>query len=293
MDHTDFYKLLDIEKSASTADIKKAYRKLARKYHPDLNPNNKEAEKKFKEINEANAVLSDPEKRKKYDEHGNDWKHAEEFEQARKQHKQPSRNTSQQYNGDDFSDIFGSMFGSSQGHGQSANFRGQDLNAELKLKLNDVYKTQQQTLTVNGKNIRLTFPAGIENGQIIKVAGHGSPGANGGPNGDLYITFSIENETKFKRDGKNLYTDAEVDLYAAILGGEVQVDTFDGKVKLKVAPGTQPGTKVKLKGKGFPVYKKDNEYGDLYITYRVKLPTDLTEKERELFTELKELKNGK
>jgi len=293
MDHTDFYKLLDIEKSASTADIKKAYRKLARKYHPDLNPNNKEAEKKFKEINEANAVLSDPEKRKKYDEHGNDWKHAEEFEEARKQHKQSHRNAAQQFNGDDFSDIFGSMFGSSQGQGQRAKFRGQDLNAELKLKLSDVYKTQQQTITVNGKNIRLTFPAGIENGQIIKVAGHGSTGANGGPNGDLYITFSIENDTKFKRDGKNLYADAEVDLYSAILGGEVQVDTFDGKVKLKVAYGTQSGTKVKLKGKGFPVYKKDNEYGDLYITYRVKLPTDLTEKERELFTELKELKNGK
>jgi len=295
MDHIDFYKLLEIDKSASTGDIKKAYRKLARKYHPDLNPNNKEAEKKFKEINEANAVLSDPEKRKKYDEHGNDWKHAEEFEQARKhqQQQRSTRNPSQEYSGEDFSDIFGSMFGGSQGQSRQSKFRGQDLNAELKLKLSDVYKSQQQTLTVNGKNIRLTFPAGIENGQIIKVTGHGSPGINGGPNGDLFITFSIENNTKFKRDGKNLYADVDLDLYKALLGGEALVDTFDGKVKLKVAPETQSGTKVKLKGKGFPVYKKENEYGDLFITYQVKLPTGLNDKEIELFTALSNLKNEK
>ena len=294
MDHIDFYKLLEIDKSASTGDIKKAYRKLARKYHPDLNPNNKEAEKKFKDINEANAVLSDPEKRKKYDEHGNDWKHAEEFEQARKnQQQQSTRNTSQEFSGEDFSDLFSSMFGGSQGQSRQSKFRGQDLNAELKLKLSDVYKSQQQTLTVNGKNIRLTFPAGIENGQIIKVTGHGSSGINGGPNGDLFITFSIENNTKFKRDGKNLYADVDLDLYKALLGGEVLVDTFDGKVKLKVPREIQSGTKVKLKGKGFPVYKKENEYGDLFITYQVKLPTGLNDKEIELFTALSNLKNEK
>lgn len=293
MNQIDFYKLLEIDKTASPTEIKKAYRKLARKYHPDLNPNNKEAEKKFKEINEANEVLSDPDKRKKYDEHGDDWKHAEEFEQARKQQSRPPRNPSQQYNGEDFSDIFGSMFGGSQGQSRQSKFRGQDLNAELKLKLSDVYQSQKQTLTVNGKNIRLTFPAGIENGQIIKVAGHGSPGVNGGPSGDLYITFLIENDTQFKRDGKNLYADAQVDLYTALLGGEVMVNTFNGKVKLKVPPETQPGTKVKLKGKGFPVYKKENEFGDLFITYQLKLPTNLTEKEIELFTELSNIKNGK
>lgn len=293
MEQTDFYTLLGVEKSASTAEIKKAYRKLARKYHPDLNPDNKGAERKFKEINEANAVLSDPEKRSGYDEHGNDWKQAQEFDRAGKQQKQPAGKTSQQYNRTDFSDIFGSMFGASQGHGQRGKFRGQDLNAELKLKLSDVYKSQQQTLTVNGKNIRLTFHAGIENGQVIKVTGHGSPGANGGTDGDLFITFSIENDTRFKRDGKNLYADAAVDLYTAVLGGEVKVDTFDGKVRLKVAPGTQPGTKVKLKGKGFPVYKKDNEYGELFITYQLKLPTDLTEREIGLFAELSSIRNGK
>ena len=293
MDPIDFYKLLEVKNSASAAEVRTAYRKLARKYHPDLNPNNKEAEKKFKEINEANEVLSDPEKRKKYDEHGNDWKHAEAFENARKQQNQPPRATSQQFAGEDFADIFGSMFGGSQGQGRQSKFRGQDLNAELHLKLSEVYKSQKQTLSVNEKNIRLTFPAGIENGQVIKVAGHGSPGVNGGPNGDLYITFSIKNDSKFKRDGKNLYTDVDLDLYTALLGGEVLVETFTGKVKLKIVPETQSGSKVKLKGKGFPVYKKENEFGDLFITYQVKLPTNLTEKEIESFTELRNIKNGK
>ena len=272
MDHIDYYKLLEIPKSANAAEIKTAYRKLARKHHPDLNPNNKEAEKKFKEINEANEVLSDPEKRKKYDAHGNDW---------------------QQFAGEDFSDIFGSMFGGAANQGRQTRFRGQDLHAELHLKLSDVYQSQQQTITINGKNIRLTFPAGIENGQVIKIKDHGSPGANGGPNGDLYITFSITNDTKFKRDGKNLYADVALDLYIALLGGEVLVDAFTGKVKLKVPPETQTGTKVKLKGKGFPVYKKENEFGDLFITYQIKLPTNLSAKEIELFTELSNIKNEK
>lgn len=304
MDHIDYYKALEIPKTATAAEVKSAYRKLARKYHPDLNPNNKEAEQKFKDINEANEVLSDPEKRKKYDEYGQDWKHADEIKNARAQQQQYGNagqgfaggqpfGSSQQFSEEDFSDFFGSMFGGTGGGGRQAKFRGQDLNAELQLNLGDVYKSQQQTLTINGKKIRLTFPAGIENGQVIKIKGHGSPGANGGPNGDLYITFSINNNTKFKRDGTNLYTDVNLDLYTALLGGEVVVDTFDGKVKLKVPPETQAGTKVKLKGKGFPAYKKENDFGDLYITYQVKLPTTLSEKEKELFTELRNINNEK
>jgi curved DNA-binding protein len=289
----DYYKLLDLPKTASAADIKSAYRKLARKYHPDLNPGDKESEKKFQEINEANEVLSDPEKRKKYDQYGDDWNHAEQFEQARQQQSKTSGGNRQQFAEEDLSDLFGSMFGGSRGQGRQSRFRGQDVNAELNLNLSDVYQTQQQTITVNGKNLRLTFPAGIEDGQVIKVKGHGTPGANGGPAGDLYIRFSINNNTRFKRDGKNLYADADLDLYTALLGGEVLFETLNGKVKLKVPPGTQAGTKVKLKGKGFPVYKKENEFGDLFITYQVKLPTGLSDKEVELFTELRNLRNGK
>lgn len=297
MEFKDYYKILEIPKTATETDIKTAYRKLARKYHPDVNPNNKDAEKKFKEINEANEVLSDPEKRKKYDQYGESWEHADEFEKAARQQQGGRRqhNTDQEF-GDfsDFSEFFESMYGGSAGRSKQTKFRGQDLNADLKLRLSDVYTTQQQTLTINGKNIRLTFPAGIENGQVIKVAGHGNPGANGGPNGDLYITFHIENDTKFRREGDNLYINADLDLYTALLGGETTIETFDGKVKLKVAPGTQPGTKVKLKGKGFPVYKKQNEFGNLYVTFQVILPGGLTEREKQLFEELQKLrKHGK
>jgi curved DNA-binding protein len=192
----------------------------------------------------------------------------------------------------DFSDFFESMYGDEFGRrSRQTKFRGQDINAELQLSLRDVYQTQQQTLTVNGRNIRLTIPAGVENGQVIKIPGHGSPGANGGPNGDLYLTFSIATDPEFKREGSNLFATAEVDLYTAILGGDILVNTFDGKVKLKVAPETLSGTKVKLKGKGFPVYKSEGQFGDLFITYYVKLPTNLSEKEKELFTELSKIRS--
>ncbi|HSQ45671.1 MAG TPA: J domain-containing protein, partial [Lutibacter sp.] len=158
------------------------------------------------------------------------------------------------------------------------------------LNLTEVYETQKRTLTINGKNIRLTIPAGVKNGQVIKIKGHGGEGINGGPKGDLNITFSIENNTKFKLDGDNLHTTVDLDLYKAILGGEITVDTFDGKAKQKIAPETQNGTKVKLKGKGFPVYKKEGSFGDLYITYQIKMPKNLTEKEKQLFAELAKLR---
>jgi len=306
MDYIDYYKTLDVSKSATETEIKKAYRKLARKYHPDLNPNDKEAEKKFKEINEANEVLSNPENRKKYDKYGKDWQHADEFEKAGYDpNQQRSRQQSSSdfsggdfsgfggdFSGSDFSDFFNSMYGSAGRSSRSqAKYRGQDFNAELQLDLASAYTTHKQNLAVNGKNIRITIPAGVENGQIIKIPGHGGPGANGGPNGDLYITFNIENNSDFKREGNNLYSDVDLDFYTAILGGEIYVNTFDGKVKIKVPAETQTGTKVKLKGKGFPVYKKDNQFGDLYITYNVKTPTKLSQKEKELFAELAKIRN--
>ena len=288
MEFIDYYKILAIDKKSSEEDIKKAYRKLARKLHPDLNPNDKDAHKKFQQINEANQVLSDPEKRKKYDEHGKDWQHAEHFEQQRKSQQQTQYASGQQFSGDadnDFSSFFESMFGG-QARSSQTKFRGQDYSSELKLNLIDALETQQQTLTVNGKNIRITIPAGIENGQVIKLKGHGAPGANNGPQGDLYITFIIANHPHFKRTGNDLYTTVSIDLYTAILGGEITIDLLKGKVKLTVTPETQSGTKVRLKGKGFPLYKKEGEAGDLYVTYDVKLPTKLTEQQKVLFTEL-------
>jgi curved DNA-binding protein len=295
----DYYKVLEIDKTATEADIKKAYRKLARKYHPDLNPNDKEAERKFKELNEANEVLSHAENRKKYDQHGENWQHGEEYEKSRQQQQHQYQNGGGQESsfggfsgGGDYSDFFDSMFGgggASRGNQRTSAFKGQDFNAELHLDLKDVYSTHKRTLTINGKNIRLTIPAGVENGQVIKIASQGADGANGGPKGDLYLTFSIENHTNFKLDKNNLYATVDLDLYTAILGGEITANTFDGKVKLTVKPGTQNGGKVKLKGKGFPVYKKEGEFGNLYISYHIVVPTELTEKEKELFTELLKL----
>jgi len=294
MEFIDYYKVLGIDKSASEDDIKKAYRKLARKLHPDLNPNDKEAQHKFQQINEANEVLSDPEKRKKYDTYGKDWQHADQFEQQKRSRAQQQNTGGQQYydsgEGGDFSSFFDSMFGGGGRSSRQTKFRGQDYNAELKLNLTDALLTHQQTLTVNGKNIRITIPAGIENGQVIKLKGYGAPGVNGGPSGDLLITFVISQHPTFKRLGNDLYTTVKIDLYTALLGGETTIETLTGKVKLTVKPETQPGAKIRLKGKGFPVYKKEGETGDLYITYEVELPINLTEEQKKLFIELSKLK---
>ena len=288
----DYYKVLGVGRNATENEIKSAYRKLARKLHPDLNPNDKDAKRKFQEINEANEVLSDPEKRKKYDQYGENWKHAEEYKNAGQYQEQPSGAGGQTFTWSqgegEFSDFFESLFGDLGGRarGRQVAYRGEDYTAELHLDLTDAFETHQRTLTVNGKKIRITIPAGIENDQTIKIAGHGGKGRNGGPAGDLYITFKIAGHPKFKRSGNNLYTTVDLDLYTAVLGGEITVDTLNGKAKLKVRPETQNGSKIKLKGKGFPAYKSKGEFGDLYITYMVKIPTNLTEKQRELFSEL-------
>lgn len=303
MEFIDYYKVLGVDKTADEKEIRNAYRKLARKYHPDLNKNDEAAKKKFQEINEANEVLSDPEKRKKYDKYGKDWQYADEIEKARSQQGSSSgggtwqggRSSSGGFDDSDFSDFFNAMFGGATGgagRGRQPRFRGEDYHADLNLNLEDVFKTHKQTVTVNGKHIRFTIPAGVENGQTIKIREHGGPGVNGGPGGDLYITFHIADHPRFKRDGNHLYTTVDLDLYKAVLGGEIIVDTFDGQVKLKVQPETRNGTKVKLSGKGFPVYKHEGQFGDLYITYRIDIPTNLTEKERQLFSELSKLRTS-
>ncbi|HEY6902454.1 MAG TPA: J domain-containing protein [Puia sp.] len=304
MDFIDYYKVLGVNKTASQDEIRSAYRKLARKFHPDLNPNDKEANKKFQQINEANEVLSDPEKRKKYDQYGKDWQHAEAFEKAqqeagqnRGQRRTYTNRAFDEATGDEegFSDFFESLFGNATGRsnrsGRRTSFRGQDYQAELQLSLADAATTHTRVLTVNGKNIRITIPAGVENGQVIKLKGHGAPGPNDGPAGDLYITFNILEDPRWRREGNDLYAKVPLDLYTALLGGEVTVDTLGGKVKLKVKPETQSGSTTRLKGKGFPVYKKEGEAGDLYISFDIQLPTHLTEKEKELLNELKKLRS--
>src|SRR5690606_22626784 len=257
-----YYKVLGVEKNASQDDIKKAYRKLARKYHPDLNPNDEDAKKRFQEINEANEVLTDPEKRKKYDQYGEHWKHEDAYEQAQQQRSRgasggatgnPFEGFDFDYSGNydtgEFSDFFEQIFGNRRGGGRQTKFRGNDYHSVLELTLQQAYTTHQQTFTVNGRNIRITIPAGVENGQKIKLSGQGSEGVNGGPNGDLYIEFNILPVPHFKRKGNDLYMMQDIDLYTALLGGETVVDTFAGKIKVKIKPETQNETKIRLKGK--------------------------------------------
>ena len=305
----DYYKVLGVERNATQDDIKKAYRKMARKYHPDLNKDDPNAKDKFQEINEANEVLSDPEKRKKYDEYGEHWKHADEFKAEREAYQRAQEKGGQSaywysVNGDDFmggfgrgnasgfSDFFEQLFG----HGASGSRSrrtynmmesGEDIEAQMNLSLREAAVTHKQTFSVNGENLRITIPAGIADGQMIKLKGHGEKGSNGAPDGDLYITFKIAPDPEFKREGDDLFTDVDIDLYTAVLGGTVNVRTIDGMVKLKVNPGTQNDTKVRLRGKGFPVYKKEGTFGDLIVTYHVNIPTSLSEKQKELFTQLK------
>ncbi|QNL50727.1 J domain-containing protein [Olivibacter sp. SDN3] len=309
MEFIDYYQILGINKNASKEEVRKAYRKLARKYHPDLNPDDKEAQRKFQQINEANEVLSDPEKRKKYDQYGKDWQHADAYEQARQSQGGQGQYTGGSYGGqngpfgaggfsgsggdfsaEDFSDFFASMFGGTgQGHAKQARFKGQDYRAELQLSLREAAETHKRTLQVNGKNLRITIPAGVQHGQEIRLKGQGGQGMNNGPAGDLYITFVISDDPLFKRLKDDLYLTKTIDLYTAVLGGEVLVDTLTGKVKLQVKPGTQNGTKVRLKGKGFPIYKKEGQYGDLMVTYQVEIPTTLEKEEKQLFEQLAEM----
>lgn len=291
MEFIDYYTILGLDKKASTTDIKKAYRKLARKYHPDLNPGDKEAERKFKELNEANEVLSNSENRTKYDQYGQHWEHGEAYEQAQQQNARQQRAYSQQQRatGEDYSSFFESMF--SGGQQQQNTYRGQDYSTELHLDLMDVYTTHKRTLTVNGKNIRITIPAGVTNGQTIKIKNYGGKSPANGPKGDLFITFIINNNTTFHREEADLFVTQEIPLLTAVLGGSQLLKTIGGSVKLTVKPGTQNDAKVKLKGKGFPVYKQDGLFGDLYVTYKVLVPTSLSRKQQELYEELLKLED--
>lgn len=291
----DYYKVLGVDKSASDSDIKKAYRKLARKYHPDVNPGDEEAKKKFQELNEANEVLGDAEKRKKYDQYGENWKHGEEYERAQQQYGGGPRGSAGQnpfegfdfnYNGNydsgEYSDFFEQLFGSKRGGGRQTSFRGHDYTSDVQLTLQEASTTHQRTFTVNGRTIRITVPAGVEDGQKIKLTGQGGKGQNGGPNGDIYITFHIQPDPVYVRKGNDIYSKADLDVFTAILGGEATIQTYQGPVKIKVKPYTQNGLKVRLKGKGFPVYKKEGSFGDYYAEINIKIPTSLSEEQLEL-----------
>lgn len=293
MQFIDYYAILGVDKNASTEQIKKAYRKLARQYHPDLNPGNTEAEARFKQINEAYEVLSDPEKRKKYDQFGASWRQASQARQ------QGASGTYTYNNFDDidfgefagFSDffktVFGDMFAANTYRRQARTSpKGEDVYATLSLPLTDTLTTHKRVVEVNGKKLRITIPAGVRDGQTIRIKGQGMPAANGSVAGDLYITLQLLPDARFRAEGVDLYSTQEVDLYTMVLGGEVELETPDGKVKVKVKPETPNNTTLRLKGKGLPHYKQELQRGDLYVTLQVRLPRQLSPEERQLFEKL-------
>lgn len=310
----DYYKVLGIDRSATQSDIRKAYRRLAKQYHPDVNKNDPKAQERFQEINEANEVLGDPEKRKRYDEYGEHWAHAEEYEAQRRQYEQRYGKAQDAYgdfgaggfggfnfggfgdfthsegNTGGFSDFFEQLFGGARRRQAHQPQRGQDYEAELHLALRDATTTHKQILNMGDKSIRVTIPAGVADGQRLKLRGHGGEAPQGGIRGDLYITFRIAPDENFTRQGDDLYTPLTLSLTTAMLGGEVTVTTLMGEtLRLKVQEGTQADTKVRLKGKGMPVYKREDVRGDLIVTFTIAIPTTLTAEQRGLVVQLKEL----
>ena len=295
----DYYKVLGVDKSATQEEIRKAYRKQAKRYHPDINKDDPQAKERFQEINEANEVLGDPEKRKKYDEYGEHWQHADEFEAQRRQN---SYNPNGAYdfggfggfgdfsgnesNASGFSDFFEQLFGS--GFRQRQPKRGKDLQATLSITLQEAATEHKQTFSINNETIRINIPAGISDGQKIKIKGYGA--MLNGVRGDLYITFHIEQDSRFTRDGNNLHTTLTTDLYTMLLGGTIIVPTLTGDAKVTIRPGTQPDSKLRLRGKGMPEYKKEGVNGDLIITLKVVLPT-LNEKQKDILEKMKEAAN--
>jgi len=303
MEFKDYYKILGVERNASADEIKKAYRKLAIKFHPDKNAGNKEAEEKFKGINEANEVLSDPEKRKKYDELGSNYKNyqqgggrAEDFDWSKWQGQQGGRGGYQTYSsegedmfgGGDFSDFFESVFGGS-GFRQSSTKRprkGGDYRADTNITLEEAYNGTNRRLNVNGSVLQINIKPGVKDGQTLRLKDKGAPGASGGPAGDIYITLHIEENPRYRRDGNDLYCDAPVDLYTAVLGGKQVIQTLKGEIRIEIPKETENGKVLRLKGMGMPVFGKTGEYGDLYAKINVTTPKNLSPKEIDLFKEL-------
>ena len=304
MEYTDYYKLLGVDKKATHEQIKSAFRKLAIKYHPDKNPGDKEAEEKFKRANEANEVLSDPEKRKKYDELGENW---QAYDQGARAGGNPfggrAGGQTFQYEGGgndpfagaEFSDFFEQFFG--QGAGRSAGGRagaggrgevkGRDYETNVDISLEEAYHGTSRVLQLENEKLRLSTKPGSSDGQSLRIKGKGQKSAGSGPPGDLYVHIKVMPHPRFIRDGDNLRTTHTVELYDAVRGGETVVNTLSGQVKMKIAAGTQPGQTVRIKGKGMPVYGKPDQHGDLYVQLQVQIPQHLTDQQKAIFEQLK------
>jgi curved DNA-binding protein len=302
MDYKDYYKILGVAKTANAEDIKKSYRKLAIKYHPDKNPNNTAAEEKFKEINEANEVLGDADKRKKYDDLGEDWKYQQAAgQQGNNGYRQSNRNAgsyqyakSEQFDETNFSDFFENIFGGKYGgssQGKSSAFKGQDYTAEVLISIEEAYSGTARLLDLEQQKLQLKIKPGIKDGQVLRLKGKGGNGINGGQNGDLNITIHVAEHPYYKRKEDDLYCDINVDLYTAVLGGQTFIKTLRSQIKVNISKETDSGKVIRIKGMGMPKYDKENEYGDLYAKINITMPKDLSPKETELFNELSTIKH--
>jgi curved DNA-binding protein len=295
----DYYSILGVAKGATEEEVKKAYRKLAVKYHPDKNAGNKEAEEKFKEVNEAYEVISDPEKRKKYDRYGANWNQFNGAGQQGGHQYNGGGGQSYQYEGDpgeffgqggDFSDLFGEFF-SQQGAGGARGKRprkGQDYRSEMTIGLEEAFSGASRIVTVNDQKIRISLKPGSYEGLTIRLAGKGAAGANGAAAGDLYINIHVMPHALYRREGDHIRQTVPVDLFTAVLGGEKEVNTLSGQLKIKIPAGTQNGKTLRIKGKGMPVYDKPGQTGDLLLEIQVQIPEKLTEEQQELFRRLKD-----
>jgi curved DNA-binding protein len=312
MDFKDYYKILNVGKNASPDEIKKAYRKLAMKYHPDKNAGNKEAESKFKDINEAYDVLSDPEKRKRFDNLGSQWNdfrqtggRSEDFNWSDLvKQKTAGKRKSESVFGDmfstgNFSEFFEKIFGGGESSGKhryssKAPQRGQDVETTIEITLAEAFKGTRRSILINGQTIDLNLKPGIADGQILKISGKGAPGKGvDAPAGDLMIKVTVQPHKSVERRGDDLYVEGTVDLYKAVLGGNSKIRTFGDLIQFTIPAESQNGKVLKLKGQGMPRYGKTDERGDLYITLNVRLPKNLSNEEIELFKKLEEIEAKK
>lgn len=296
MDYKDYYKVLGVSKSATQEEVKKAFRKLAIKHHPDKNPGDKKAEEKFKEINEANEVLGDIEKRKKYDELGSNWKQYQQQGDQFAGQRRYSGSRQQDFNqSSEFSDFFESFFGSSfsgfnQGQRQQRSRQGGDLNAEMELTLHDVFYGTTKQILLDGQKVNLKVKPGIRDGQILRMKGKGSPGSGGGDNGDLHITVRLAKDTFFDRKGDDLYFDHSLNVITAILGGKVSVKGFDKTILMEIPEGTDSNKIFRLKGMGMPVLENPANRGDAYVKMILRVPKNLSPEEKKILNNFSDIR---